>query len=75
MTTIDLLATPPRPGLVLPKLAETTPLSEQAVADFYEAMLRDTLLAVDRSGGELLVNYLPAEAFDDAYHTEIDPAA
>jgi len=75
MTTIAVLATPPRPGLVLPKLAETTPLDEQAAADFYEAMLRDTLLAVDRAGGELLVNYLPAEAFDDAYHTEIDPAA
>ena len=75
MTVLAVLARPPRPGLVLPKLAETTPLSEQAAADLYEAMLRDTLLAVDRSGGELLVNYLPDEELPEEHRTEIDPAA
>ena len=75
MTVIAVLARPPRPGLVLPKLAESTPLSEQAVADFYEAALRDTLLAVDRSGGELLVNYLPDDELPEEHRTEVDPAA
>jgi len=75
MTLIAVLAKPPRAGLVLPELAATTPLSEAAVAEFYEAMLRDTFLAVDRSGGELLVNYLPEDEFDEAYHTDIDPVA
>ena len=75
MTVIAVLATPPREGLVLPELAATTPLSEAAVAEFYEAMLRDTFLAADRSGGELLVNYLPEDQFDEAYHTDVDPVA
>ena len=75
MTVIAVLAVPPRPGLVLPKLVESTPLSEQAAAEFYEATLRDTLLAVDRSGGQLLVNYLPNDELPDEHHTEIDPAA
>jgi len=75
MTVIAVLAKPPREGLVLPELAETTPLSEAAVAEFYEAMLRDTFLAADRSGGELLVNYLPEDEFDEAHHTDIDPVA
>jgi len=75
MTVIAVLAQPPRPGLVLPELVETTPLDEQAVADCYEAMLRDTLLAVDRSGGELLVNYLADDQLPAAYRTDIDSAA
>jgi len=75
MTVLAVLATPPRPGLVLPELAETTPLSEADAAELYEAMLRDTLLAVDRSGGELLVNYLPDDELPEAYRTDIDPAA
>ena len=75
MTVIAVLAKPPRAGLVLPELAATTSLSEADVAEFYEAMLRDTFLAVDRSGGELLVNYLPEDQFDEAYHTDVDPVA
>ena len=75
MTVLAVLATPPRPGLVLPELAETTPLSEADAAELYEAMLRDTLLAIDRSGGELLVNYLPDDELPEAYRTDIDPAA
>ena len=75
MTVIAVLAKPPRAGLVLPELAATTSLSEHDIAEFYEAMLRDTMLAVDRSGGELLLNYLPEDQFDEAYHTDVDPAA
>lgn len=75
MTVIAVLAKPPRAGLVLPELAATTPLSEHDVAEFYEAMLRDTMLAVDRSGGELLINYLPEDLIPDEYHTDVDPAA
>ncbi|WP_253739170.1 hypothetical protein [Halohasta salina] len=75
MTVIAVLAKPPRAGLVLSELAATTPLSEHDVAAFYEAMLRDTMLAVDRSGGELLVNYLPEDELPDAYHTDVDPVA
>ena len=75
MTVLAVLAQPPRPGLVLPALAGSSPLSESDAAELYEAMLRDTLLAVDRSGGELLVNYLPDEQLPEAHRTEIDPAA
>jgi hypothetical protein len=75
MTVIAVLAAPPREGLVLPELAETTPLTESEVAAFYEAMLRDTFLAADRSGGELLVNYRAAEDLPEEYQTDIDPAA
>ncbi len=75
MTVIAVLARPPRPGLVLSELAASTPLSEADAAEFYEAMLQDTLLAVDRSGGELLVNYLPNEELPAAHRTEIDSAA
>ncbi|UVE50109.1 DUF2064 domain-containing protein [Haloferax larsenii] len=59
MTVIAVLAEPPRPGLVLSDLAATSPLSEAAAADLYAAMLKDICVAVERSGGDLLVNYLP----------------
>ncbi|WP_122087942.1 hypothetical protein [Halalkalicoccus subterraneus] len=67
MTTVAVLADPPRPGLVLSKLGETSPLSPEDAADCYEAMLADTCLAVSRSGGELLVNYRPAELLPDEH--------
>jgi glycosyltransferase A (GT-A) superfamily protein (DUF2064 family) len=67
MTVIAVLADPPRPGLVLPRLAETSPLSPAAAADCYEALLRDTVRAVDASGGDLLVNYRPDEDIPDEY--------
>ena len=70
MTTVAVLADPPRPGLVLSTLAEQTPLTQSDAADLYAAMLRDACRAVERSGGELLVNYradddLPAEFAGD----------
>lgn len=57
MTVVAVLAHPPREGHVLTELAKSSPLSTAEAADLYEALLRDTLLAVDRSGGELLINY------------------
>jgi glycosyltransferase A (GT-A) superfamily protein (DUF2064 family) len=56
MTTIAVLADPPRPGAVLPALAGG-PLDPEEAADLYEALLRDACLAIDGSGADLLVNY------------------
>ncbi|WP_224337374.1 TIGR04282 family arsenosugar biosynthesis glycosyltransferase [Haloprofundus halobius] len=74
MTVVAVLADPPRPGLVLPNLAETSPLTESEAADLYAAMLRDTFLAAVRSGGELLVNYRPDDLLPDEFVTD-EPAA
>jgi hypothetical protein len=62
MTTVAVLADPPHPDVALPDLVASSPLSGSAAADLYTALLRDTVLAVDRSGGELLVNYRSADA-------------
>ncbi len=75
MTVIAVLAMPPREGLVLPELAETSPLSTTAATELYEAMLRDTFRAVERSGGELLVNYPESDQLPAQFQTETDPAA
>lgn len=68
MTVLAVFADPPRPGLVLPELAESSPLSETEAADLYAASLKDTFAAVERSGGELLVNYRPEEMLPEEYH-------
>ncbi|PSP54456.1 hypothetical protein BRC82_09710 [Halobacteriales archaeon QS_1_67_19] len=70
MTVIAVMADPPRPGLVLPDLAETSPLSESEAADLYAAALKDTVRAVARSGGELLVNYRPDDLIPEAHAGE-----
>lgn len=67
MTTVAVFVDPPRPGLVLPELIETSPLTAEEAAELYEAMLVDACLAVERSGGELLVNYRSAELLPDGY--------
>lgn len=67
MTTVAVLADPPHEGLVLSELYEAGPLSPAEAADLYAAMLADVCLAVERSGGELLVNYRPAELLPDEY--------
>ena len=74
MTVVAVLCDPPRSGLVLPGLVEEGPLSGAEAADLYAAMLKDTFLAVDRSGGDLLVNYRPEELLPDE-HRETDVAA
>lgn len=62
MTTVAVLVDPPRPGHVLPRLVESSPLAAEEVADLYAAMATDLIAAVDASGGELLVNYRPESA-------------
>ncbi|ELY35132.1 glycosyltransferase family protein [Halalkalicoccus jeotgali] len=74
MTTVAVLADPPRPGLVLSELVETSPLSTEQAASLYGAMLSDACLAVERSGGELLVNYRPADSLPET-HAGGDPEA
>ena len=61
MTTVAVLVDPPRSGLVLDSLADSTQLSEGEAAELYSAMCRDVCRAVEESGGELLVNYRPDE--------------
>ncbi|WP_129116378.1 DUF2064 domain-containing protein [Halegenticoccus tardaugens] len=70
MTVIAVLADPPREGLVLPELAETSPLTEIEAAELYAAMSKDAFLAAERSGGDLLVNYRPDELIPDAFAGE-----
>jgi glycosyltransferase A (GT-A) superfamily protein (DUF2064 family) len=70
MTVIAVFADPPRPGLVLPALAESSPLSEAEAADLYAATLKDTFRAIERSGGELLVNYRPDDLLPDEFAGE-----
>ena len=70
MTVVAVLADPPRPGLALPDLVETTPLSAADAADLYAAVLKDTFRAVERSGGDLLVNYRPDDLLPDEHVTD-----
>jgi glycosyltransferase A (GT-A) superfamily protein (DUF2064 family) len=67
MTVIAVFADPPRPGLVLPELAESSPLSEAEAATLYAAALKDTFRAVENSGGELLVNYRPDDLLSEGH--------
>ncbi|WP_248907184.1 hypothetical protein [Halocatena marina] len=65
MTTIAVLCDPPRDGLVLTALPETSPLSTTEATELYTAMLQDACRAVEASGGELLVNYRPDDALPE----------
>lgn len=67
MTTVVVCTDPPRPGLVLPGLSENAPLSPPEAADLYAAMLQDVVRAVERSGGDLLVNYRSEEDLPDEH--------
>ncbi|MFQ3320577.1 MAG: hypothetical protein ACI8UR_000100 [Natronomonas sp.] len=62
MTTVAVLCDPPRPGLVLSELVASSPLEELEAADLYAALLKDSVAAAERSGGELLVNYRSDDA-------------
>lgn len=75
MTVVAVLADPPREGLGLSALAERSPLTSTEATELYEALLRDTLLTVDRSGGDLLVNYPEADALPDGTGTGTPPEA
>lgn len=60
LTIHALLVDPPRPGLALPELVEAGLLEDDAAATLAGAMVRDAAVAVAESGGDLLVNYPPA---------------
>jgi hypothetical protein len=64
MTTVAVLCDPPRPGVVLSQLVESGPLGETEAAELYAALLRDSVVAAQRSGGETLVNYRPRDDGD-----------
>jgi hypothetical protein len=70
MTEIAVLADPPHPE-VLPELVATSPLSAADAETLYTAMLRDVCLAAADSGGDLLVNYRPAEAVPGVKDSEV----
>lgn len=70
MTVVAALVDPARPGLVFPDLVESSPLTDEEVADLYAAMCKDTFRAVARSGGDLLVNYRPDDLLPDEFVTD-----
>lgn len=72
MTTHAVILDPPRQGFVLQDLVSESPLSAPEGADLYAAMASDVLRAVERSGGDLLVNYRAAEDVPDEYAGEAD---
>lgn len=67
MTVVAVTVDPPREGLVLPQLSETSPLSEHEVVSLYRAMVADAFEAAAASGGDLLVNYRPDDQLPDEY--------
>lgn len=75
MSTVVVLASPPREGFVCDRLVDATPLSAAQAAELYAASLRDTLRAAERAGGDLLVNYLPEAELPEQYHTDTAPEA
>lgn len=75
MTVVAVLADPPREGHVLRTLVETSPLSPADAARLYEALFRDTVAAVDRSAGDLLVNYAPEGDLPEDVRGETPPEA
>ncbi len=70
MTVLAVLLDPPRPGLVLHDVYNNTPLSPEEAARLYAAMAKDTVRAVDESGGELLVNYRTEDDIPVQYRTD-----
>lgn len=74
MTVVAVLADPPREGLVLPEIAESTPLSAGEAADLYRAALQDVVRAVATSGGDPLVNYREGDLLPEP-HRDGDPGS
>lgn len=69
MTVVVALVDPPRGGLVLPELVESTPLSESDAVTLYEAFVEDLCRASAASGGDLLLNYRADEDLPAEYRT------
>lgn len=75
MTVVALLTDPPRSGLSLPDLAETSPLNAEEAAELAAAMAKDAMRAVDRSGGDLLVNFRPDDLLPEGQRTDTSAEA
>lgn len=58
---------PPRSGLVLQSLVETTPVTDDDATRLYEAAAADVLRAAAESGGDVLVNYRDAETLPEGF--------
>lgn len=69
MTVVVALVDPPREGLVLPELVETTQLSASDAVALYEAFVEDLCRAAAESGGDLLLNYRADEDLPAAHQT------
>lgn len=69
MTVVVALVDPPREGLVLPELVETTPLSPSDAVTLYEAFVEDLCRAAAESGGDLLLNYRPDDQLPSEFQT------
>lgn len=69
MTVVVAPVDPPREGLVLPELVETTPLSASDAVTLYEAFVEDLCRAAAASGGDLLLNYRPNDLLPEAHQT------
>ena len=61
MTTVAVLADPPREGAVLRGLVDDDVVTEAEAVSLYRAMVGDVCEAVQSSGAELLVNYRAAD--------------
>jgi hypothetical protein len=66
MTTVAVLADPPAESRALRSLVEAGLLDPAEATDLYTAGLRDACRTVERSGGDLLVNFRTHDLGDDA---------
>jgi hypothetical protein len=74
MTTVAVLADPPAETSALADLTERGVLTAAQTEQLYTATLRDACVAVERSGGELLVNYRPLGESEDAAEEAVSEA-
>ena len=66
--------TPPRPGLVLQSLVESTPVTDEEAVGLYEAATADVLRAAADSGGDVLVNYRDEETLPEGLEVDGEQA-
>lgn len=75
MTVVVAPVDPPRPGLVLTDLVDSTPLTPTDATALYEAFVKDLCRAAAESGGDLLLNYRPGALLPDEFQTGADVRA
>lgn len=74
MTTVAVLADPPAESPALRSLVEADILDPGEATDLYAAALRDAARTVERSGGDLLVNFRTDDLDDDAAEAAVRDA-